>query len=206
MSNSMPSSSHPVRTTIEPREEAFSLEEKAALKAALQRELGWKTDPKRALLCLPTGMSDELGGTLLQELLPGLLELPIHILILGKGSASYGALLTQAMEKHSDRIAIVPNAPANIERMYAASDMSLFLVHTRESTQYAQALSSSAVPIAPVNTTLEAYDPNGESGHAFLFAEATPWQCFAAIVRALETYRFPFDWRTIQKNGQESVY
>lgn len=202
----MPSSSHPARTAVEPREEAFSLEEKTHLKATLQKELGWKSDPKRALLCLPTGISDQLGGTLLQELLPGLLELPIQILILGKGSASYGALLTQTMESHSDRIAIVPNAPANIERMYAAADMSLFLVDTRESAQYTQALSCGAVPIAPENASLEAYDPNGESGNAFLFEQATPWQCFAAIVRALETYRFPFDWRTIQKNGQESVY
>ena len=34
----------------------------------------------------------------------------------------------------------------------------------------------------------------------FMFEKITVWHAFAAVVRALETYRFPFDWKTIQKH------
>ncbi|MBI5155713.1 hypothetical protein HZA45_00410, partial [Candidatus Peregrinibacteria bacterium] len=45
------------------------LETKGEAKAALQEELGWPEERKIPLLCLPAGMTDQLGGKLLQELI-----------------------------------------------------------------------------------------------------------------------------------------
>lgn len=182
---------------------AQTLEYKVQNKTALQEELGWTPEPRRALVCIPTGVSEQLGGALLEEVLPGLLELPVQILILGKGSASYGKMLTELAKQHDQRIAIIPNDDKAIRAMFAASDMALFLSNPAALPELQMALAYGAVPVAPEASKLHDYNPNQESGEAFTYSKMTPWHCFAAVVRALETYKFPFDWKTIQRHCME---
>jgi starch synthase len=180
-----------------------TLEYKVQNKTALQEEIGWVLEPKRAVLCVPCGVSEQLGGKLLEDLLPGLLEMPVQILILGKGSASYGKMLTEIAKEHSDRIAIVPNDEKSIRKMYAASDMGLFLTNPAALPELQQSLAYGVIPIAPSVSKLHDYNPNQESGEAFVYEKANAWHVFAGIVRALETFKFPFDWRTIQRHCME---
>jgi len=180
-----------------------SLELKAQNKVALQEELGWTPEPKRAMVCLPTGMSEKLGGNLLKELIPGLLALPIEIVILGKGSAEFGAFLTDIAKEHSHRIAIVPNDEKHIRKMFAAADMALFLSDATGMPELEAALCYGTIPLCPITKSIKAYDPNQESGEGFLYEKQTVWHAYGAIVRALETFRFPYDWKTIQKSCME---
>lgn len=184
---------------------AKALETKMQSKTALQEELGWAAEPKRPMICLPAGMSDALGGKLLEELIDGLLTLPVEILILGKGSASYGALFTNLTKEHGHRIAIIQNDEDSVQKMYAAADMALFLSEPTKQPELRHALRHGAIPVSLPCPVLENYDQNQESGNAFVFERATVWHAFAAIVRACETYRFPFDWRTIQRHCVESA-
>lgn len=184
---------------------AESLEKKLQNKLALQRELGWPEEEKRAMVCLPTGMSEEQGGALLKEVLPGLLALPIELLILGKGTTEFGNMFSRLTEQESHRIAIIPNEDRAMRKMYAAADMALFLVEPMHSPELSLCLRYGVIPIAPTLDTLENYNPNQERGYAFLYDSPSPWQCFAALVCALETYRFPFDWRNIQKEAMRRI-
>lgn len=181
--------------------DAQTLEYKVQNKTALQEELGWAEEPKRALVCIPTGVSDQLGGKLLQEMIPGLLELPIELLILGKGAASYGKMLTELSKEHSHRIAIIPNDEKMIRKMLAASDMALFL--SKDAPEISACLSYGAVPICPASDEVSDYNPNQESGSGFVYKKENMWHAFAGIVRALETFKFPYDWKTIQKHGMK---
>ncbi len=174
-------------------------------KMALQESLGWPAEPKRPMLCLPVGMSEKLGGKLLEELLPGLLTLPVEILVVGKGSSTYGTLFTQLAKEHRHRIHIVADKEDPIRRMYDASDMALFLSDPKEMKELQTCFTTGIVPISLPSSALSDYDPVQESGNAFLFASPNAWLCFAALVRAMETYKLPFDWRTIQRNGMESM-
>lgn len=178
-------------------------EQKVAQKTALQEELGWTPEPRRAMLCIPTGASEKLGGELLKELMAGLLSLPVQVVILGKGSAAYGEYLTQVAEEHPERIAIIANEEKMIREMFAASDMALFLSDATDLPELQASLRYGTVPVCPYTKKVKAYDPNQESGQAFLYDKETVWHAFAGIVRALETYRFPFDWKTIQKHCVE---
>lgn len=199
-------SSSPTPVKVSSRgNEWISQEEKAERKRALQADLGWPEEPRRALLAIPAGVSDRLGGRLLMDVIPGLLELPVSILILGKGSASYGQALLALGKEHRHRLAIIPNGTENVDAMLAAADMALFSTDPADLPELAACIRSGAVPVAPASEALENYNPNQESGTAFLYEKENPWHCFAAVVRALETYRFPFDWRTIQKNGSEVI-
>lgn len=185
---------------------AESLEKKLQNKLALQRELGWPEEGKRPMLCLPVALSEERGGTLLKTLLPGLLELPIELLILGKGTKEFGTLLSLIAKEESHRIAIVPHDATALRTMYAAADMALFLVEPPHTPELSLCLRYGVIPIAPTLETLENYSPNQERGCAFLYDSPSPWKCFAALVRAIETYRFPFDWRNIQREAMRKEH
>lgn len=190
-------------TAITKKYGSDSLENKSQNKEALQEELGWTPEPKRAMICIPTGVSEKLGGELLKELIPGLLALPVEIVILGKGSATYGEYLTEMAREHDQKIAIIPNDDKNIRKMFAAADMALFLTDATDLPELEAALQYGAVPICPHTKKIKSYDPNQESGEGFFMDKMTVWNSFAAIVRALETFRFPYDWRTIQKSGMQ---
>lgn len=181
------------------------LDAKKDAKLSLQEELGWIPEERMPLVCIPTGISDQLGGALLQDVLPGLLELQLQLIILGKGGAAYGAALTQIAKKHSEHIAIIGNDDKNIAAMLEASDMALFLTDPSDLPELGLALKAGAVPVSVKTNALENYDPNAEHGEAFLFAKENPWHCFAAMVRALETFRFPFDWKTIQRHCMQAA-
>ncbi len=174
-------------------------------KIALQESFGWPAEPKRPMLCLPAGMTDALGGGIFEELLPGLLTLPLELLVVGKGSAAYGALFTKLAKEHRHRVHIVPDNESALGSMYAASDMALFLSNPSTMKELKLCLSSGIVPVSVASSMLENYDPVQESGNAFVSESANPWQCFAALVRAMETYKLPYDWRTIQRNGMEAM-
>jgi glycogen synthase len=180
-----------------------SLDLKPHQKEMLQETVGFMPEPRRALLCLPSGMTDQLGGKLFEQILPGILTLPLQIVVLGKGSTAYGKLLSTYANAEPHRVAILKHTADASKLLLAGADMALFCA-PEEEPEFHRALSLGAVPIAPVCPLLEDYNPNQERGNAFLYEECTPWHCFAAIVRALETYRFPFDWKTIQRHGLES--
>lgn len=187
------------------RYSARTIEHKVENKTALQKELGWPMEPKAPIVCLPAGMSDALGGHLLKEFLPGLLSLPIELLVMGKGSSDYGKLFTGLAEERGHRIAIIPHDEDSLRKLLAASDIALFLTDPSGMPELQDCLHYGVVPIAPECKSLKDYNPVQETGNAFLAPEATPWLIFAALVRALETFKFPFDWRTIQRHGMESV-
>lgn len=195
----------PVRdSTIARHTASHSLEEKVKNKMALQKQFGWPQEPKCPLFCLPAGMNKSLGGVLLKEVLPGLLTLNVQLVIRGKGSNEYGSLFTELAKTHNHRIAIIPDTEARLGQMFAAADAALFLADPSTLPELKQCLNHGVVPIAPECTALENYNPVQESGNAFLYEKTDPWHCFAAIVRALETHVFPFDWRTIQRHCMEN--
>lgn len=175
------------------------LDSKASAKAALQAELGWEKQPRRAMLCISTGMSDALGGQLLEAVMPGLLSLPVQIVVVGKGSPEYGAYFTKLSKDKSHKVAIVANDADMIENVLTASDMALFCAAPDEEDARA-CLEHGVVPVSPASSILTNYDPNQEDGNAFTYDQLTHWHCFAAAVRAVETYRFPYDFKTIQKH------
>jgi starch synthase len=180
-----------------------TLEHKMENKLALQKELGWPPEKRMPILCIPAGMSDEQGGKLLKEVLPGLLSQGLALLVLGRGSSEYGEIFTRLTQEKGHRVAIIKDTDDGRRKMYAASDMALFLTDPTDTPELEHVLQYGVVPVAPACKELSNYNPVQESGDSFLFDEPTKWHCFAAIVRALETHVFPFDWRTIQRHCME---
>lgn len=176
------------------------LDAKASAKAELQKQLGWEKQPRRAMLCIPTGMSDELGGALLEEVMAGLLTLPLQIVVVGKGSSEYGKYFSKLAADKPHKVGIIANDKEAIDAALTASDLALFCAPAEEDT-LRSCLEHGVVPVSPASSILINYDPNQEAGNGFTYDQLTHWHCFAAAVRAMETYRFPYDFKTIQKNA-----
>lgn len=187
-----------------PKTQLISAEEKRDAKAALQEKLHWPVEPKKACLCIPTSLTDTTGGAMFEELIEGLLTLPVQILILGKGSEHFGRLCTKLSKERPHQVAIIPSDNTSVAEMLKAADIALFCSEQSKETMDA-VIQYGLVPVAPAGADMQNYNPNQESGIGFAYEGDTAWHCFAAAVRALETYRFPFDWKTIQRNGLESL-
>lgn len=69
-----------------------------------------------------------------------------------------------------------------------------------------QAWQQGVVPITPkLDASIVDYNPNTESGNAFVYENANEWEVFAAVVRALETFKFPYDWKFIVRSVKSSA-
>jgi len=55
------------------------------------------------------------------------------------------------------------------------------------------------------NSQVVNYNPNSEAGNSFTFKNFNEWEIFAAIVRALETYKFPYDWKFIERSCRKAA-
>jgi len=185
---------------------ARTLEGKVQNKLREQEELGWPREPKIPLLILPSGMSEEMGGTLFEEVLPGILSLSCQILVRGKGSQRYGEIFTTLEKEHPHRVHIVKDDPTVQRKLYAAADMGLFFAPmSRDDEETGNCLSYGVVPIAPPYDPLWNYDPVQEAGNSFTADPLNHWTWFAALARACETFKLPFDWRTIQRSAMETA-
>ncbi len=181
-----------------------TLEEKIKNKLALQEELGWIPEPKRPVVCIPSGMTEALGGKLFEQMIEGLQELPIELVVLGRGSEKYGKMLTQLAKTDKHRVAIMSDDEDSLRKMLAGSDIALFFAPVSKAAELDLVLRYGVVPVAMPTGHLENYNPVQEAGNSFLYESATMWQCYGALVRALETFKFPYDWRTIQRHAMET--
>jgi len=83
-----------------------------------------------------------------------------------------------------------------IDRLLLAADMALMFNHHLELIQL---LMNYGVIILGDDDSplLENYNPNKETGNSFTFKHKDAWGIFATLIRALETFKFPYDWQNI---------
>jgi glycogen synthase len=83
-----------------------------------------------------------------------------------------------------------------IEEYLKAADMAVVFEDHLETLE--AVMQKGAVVIGHEKSAfLQNYHPNDETGNAFTYATINPWEVFTAMVRAIETYRFPYDWQNI---------
>ncbi len=66
-------------------------------------------------------------------------------------------------------------------------------------------LLNGVIPVSLNRKEIKDYNPNEESGNSFIYKTWDPWHVFAALVRAQETFKFPYDWKHIVREGLSSV-
>lgn len=132
--------------------------------------------------------------SLFQEIVPlieGLLSLPIKL------------SLAETFKEHVDAC-INKNCikKATIEYATEAKNADIILYINNDTESLKEYCFEGVVPVIAEKIAqekgVEAFNPIEERGCCFTFKEFNQWTIFAAVIRALETYRFPYDWKNVK--------
>jgi glycogen synthase len=173
-------------------------------KTALQAMYGKEENSKKFSIGIMQTI-EESHLALLQALLPGIKAIEVDVYLIARGTANVAQTIT-TLQKDYSNLTCIHDDEAAIRQMYAGCDASLFLNDCEQSEELQYALHYGTVPICPQNSTVENYNAIQEKGNAFTFVYNNVWLVFASIVRALETFQFPYDYKTIQKLCMQGVH
>mgnify|MGYP001431590448 CR=1 FL=1 len=198
-----PATDHFIQATYD----AQTLEQRAENKLALQEQAHLPLLPDVPLLAMISRLADQKGFDLLAQIFQPLLAQGIQFVVLGVGDQHYHEMFQNLAARYPEQVAIFLTFNTELaQRIYAGSDM--FLMPSRfEPCGLGQliAMRYGSVPIVRsvggLADTVQEYDPRTGEGNGFSFANYDPWELFAAIVRALELYRFKDIWRTLQQRA-----
>ncbi len=99
-------------------------------------------------------------------------------------------------ENLSTKIVWVNAKTTKIEPILFAADMGLTLNAEHNTLQ--KFLDHGVVPVGlEKSPLLSNYHPNDETGNSFTYKTTDAWDIFSAVVRAGETFKFPYDWEHI---------
>jgi len=184
-----------------------TLDARAENKSVLQEQAHLPVRADVPLIGMVSRLADQKGFDLIAQIMEPLLAQGIQFVVLGIGDQRYHELFQHFAARYPEQVSIFLTFNTEIaQRIYAGSDM--FLMPSRfEPCGLSQliAMRYGCIPIVRsvggLADTVQEYDPRTGEGNGFAFVHYDAWELFAAIVRALEVYRFKDIWRTLQQRG-----
>ena len=181
-----------------------TIENKIKNKQAFLEEVGLPFHKNVPLICVTYSLTDKNNLSIIQDIMNGILEQPVEIVLVGIGTAKYQKYFTDLAENNSTKIAITNNSDDELRKIYAASDIILIPALSEECIKEAKrAMGYGVVPIIPPQDFASDYNPNQEKGNAYIYIKDSPWNLFATLIRAMESFRFPYDWKNIAVGAME---
>lgn len=130
--------------------------------------------------------------SLIMNLLEGMGSLEVNVIILTDQNFVVEG-------SHSASLRMLPYSRRNRKYLLEAADIALcFSFNDVE-----EMLLNGTIPVSAKRKELSDYHPNHETGNAFIARDGSAWGIFAAMVRAVETFKFPYDWKGIVRQGME---
>ncbi len=196
--------------TLDTPYDTDSLARKARNKAALQRALGLDADPEAPLLGMVSRLTWQKGSDLVARVAPRFLARGVQFAIAGRGDHDDEIALAALGRAHPGRAGVaIRFDEALAHRIEAGADA--FLMPSRFepcglNQMYSQRYGTPPVACATGGLADSIVDVTPQSlaegkGSGFLFRAPTQDDFHAAIERALDAYRKPATWRTIQRAG-----
>jgi starch synthase len=177
-------------------------QDKALNRAALRAELGLE-ETTRPLCAIVSRFYEVKGFDLIEQALPELLELGLQVVVIGTGDRRYEDAFRRWAGERPRQVAVAIGFDAALaQRIYAGADM-LWMPSRFEPGGLAQliALRYGTIPVVRATgglaDTIRDYDPALKKGNGFRFGQYDPWQFFAAVVRAAETFRHADVWASL---------
>lgn len=179
-----------------------TIENKRKNKEAFCEEADLPFDKKVPLICVTYPLSDINNVGMLQDIMNGILEQPVQLVATKIGTSKYQKFFTDLSNENPQKIILVDNNEEEKRKIYAASDIMIVCSDSEECINEAKkAMNYGIVTIILPTDFTEDYNPNLEKGNAFVYLKNSPWNLFATFIRAIETFRFPYDWKNIAANA-----
>ncbi len=176
----------------------YSMEDmsgKAENKAALQRMMGLREEANTPILAIVSRLVSHKGLDLICEVLHDIMELPVQLVILGKGDQRYEEFFYWAAQQYNGRMAVrLDYNEALSMAIYAGAD--LFLMPSKsEPCGLSQmiAMRYGTVPIVRetggLKDTVHAYEAWRDAGNGFTFANYASGDMLYVIREAVQLYK-----------------
>ena len=179
-----------------------TIENKEKNKIAFLQDLERPFHKKIPLICVTYALTDQNQVSLIQAAIEGILEQPVEVVFTAVGSPKYQGFFSDLASQQPEKVAIADGDADSRRKIYAAADIMLVSSNSPECLSEAKnGLAYGAVPVMPPADFAEDYNLNLERGNAFVYPRMSHWSLYAALIRALENFKFPYDWKTIQVAG-----
>ena len=176
-----------------------SLKSKLTNKLELQKELKLSVAKETLLIGISTELTDSQKASDLLEILKGSLSIGCQVIVRACGTQKHQKFVEKLEAEYPSQIRVIQDSEKDIHRLYAAADVSLFLVNNKHAQEERlHMMSFGVVPVSVISDELDDYHAQEESGNAFIIHSHDVWNVFEALVRAKENYKFPYDWKNLQ--------
>ena len=164
-------------------------------KAVLQRMLGLRQEPHTPIVAIVSRLVSHKGLDLICEVLHDMMELPIQLVVLGKGDRKYEEFFHWAAQQHSGRMSVLLDYNEDLSMaIYAGAD--LFLMPSKsEPCGLSQmiAMRYGTVPIVRetggLKDTVQPYESWRDSGNGFTFTNYASGDMLYVIREAVYLYK-----------------
>lgn len=176
--------------------ERFSYATKLTAKKNLQSMLKISKSSKKMIIAFSLEKNDSKTRYLFEEIMDGLAELPIYVVVLGEKKPHY---------HDYENIKFLNRMKQNFPIVLKGAD----LVVLPESLELEINALKNSTPFIYLRSNMytgygNEYNPLEENGNAFPLDKENSWLLFYSITKALDTYTFPYDWQSICRNAFET--
>ena len=187
-------------------------EKRSPNKLALQQEAGLTADAAVPLVGIISRLTDQKGFDILADVIDHLLDLDLQFVVLGTGDPHYHEMFSRVAQAYAGKAAVFLTFNAELaQKIYAGAD--LFLMPSRfEPCGLGQmiAMRYGSVPVVRATgglaDTVRDFDPRSGEGNGFSFEPYDRWALFAAIMRAVENFKYKDTWRKLQVRGMSADF
>ena len=179
-------------------------------KAALQRMMGLREEPHVPIVAIVSRLVSHKGLDLICEVLHDMMELPMQLVILGKGDRKYEEFFHWAAQQYHGRMAVRLDYNEELSMaIYAGAD--LFLMPSKsEPCGLSQmiAMRYGTVPIVRetggLKDTVQPYEAWRDSGNGFTFANYASGDMLYVIREAVYLYKdYPDAFSRLRKRAMK---
>lgn len=167
------------------------VKQKKEVKKFLAQKLSFNNKKPLLGIVLDKELSPKLEETL-KKILDGTAHIDVQVVILADTNLRIFSV---------PHTVVLPYSRNNRKVVLQACDITLGFAFS----DVEEMLLNGTIPVSPARFEVTDYNPNRETGNAFVYKNDDHWCIFAALVRALETFKFPYDWNNIVRQGLETV-
>ncbi len=184
-----------------------SLAGKLDNKLALQRQFGLREDASMPMLGMISRLVEQKGLEIILQAMPQLLRLPLQLVILGSGQASYEQALLEVAKANPASVAVKIGYDEQLSHLIEAAADAYLMPSMFEPCGLNQlySLRYGTIPLATAvgglaDSVVDYSQPNATG---FMLSEFTAGALLVAVNRMLYVYNTPPAWKRLQLNAMQ---